>query len=560
MGEDRSGGVRGRTADSSPGGRREWGTSSGDVGATHYVRSGDGHVAFQVLGEGSADILVVNESVLPIEALHDNVHTASYLARLAAWGRVIVFDRRGVGLSDAVASGVALSLDDWVADAVAVLDAVGSERAAVFSSGPSAGLIALQLAAACPRRVSFLSVYDAIARYRWAPDYPWGVSVELDQQIDDQLRADWGTPRLADRRGRFAATAARHSGFIEWAITWFRRGAGPATFAAQSEVLRSGDVRAALSAITCPTVIINHADVEDGRFLAAHIGDARYVELHDRCHLLFSAELDAVMSATSEVIDASPVEPASRRVLTTLLCTDVVDSTASLATVGNRRWGIELDHHVDMVRRCIERFGGAEIVTPGDGVIAMFDAPTRAVQCALDVCDEAAQRYVTVRAGVHTGEVELRGDDVLGRSVDVAQRVCGLAAGAQVLVTQRVVDLVTGSELRFAHLGDHPLRGLPGRWSMFEASRSPRQLLGLGAGTSRFDGAVVDGRLDDLSPREREVLLALATGASNAEIAARLFMSAATVKAHVSHLFVKLGCTNRVQLAILAHDAGLAER
>ena len=144
-------------------------------------------------------------------------------------------------------------------------------------------------------------------------------------------------------------------------------------------------------------------------------------------------------------------------------------------------------------------------------------------------------------------------------SVDVAQRVCGLAAGAQVLVTQRVADLVAGSELRFAHLGDHPLRGLPGRWSMFEASRSPRQLLGVGAGTSRFDGAS-DGRLDDLSPREREVLLALATGASNAEIAARLFMSAATVKAHVSHLFVKLGCTNRVQLAILAHDAGLAGR
>ena len=127
-----------------------------------------------------------------------------------------------------------------------------------------------------------MSVYDAVARYRWAPDYPWGVPVELDQQIDDQLCADWGRPRLADRRGRFAATAARHSGFVEWAITWFRRGAGPATFAAQSEVLRAGDVRAALSAIRCPTLIINHADVEDGRFLAAHIGDARYVELHDR--------------------------------------------------------------------------------------------------------------------------------------------------------------------------------------------------------------------------------------------------------------------------------------
>jgi class 3 adenylate cyclase/DNA-binding CsgD family transcriptional regulator len=266
------------------------------------------------------------------------------------------------------------------------------------------------------------------------------------------------------------------------------------------------------------------------------------------------------MSAMSEVINAGPAEPAGRRVLTTLLCTDVVDSTASAATVGGGRWGIELDHHIDMVRRCIERFGGAEVVTPGDGVIAMFDGPTRAVRCALGIRDEAAQHHVTVRAGVHTGEVELRGGDVLGRSVHVAQRLRGLAAGAQVMVTQRVVDLVAGSGLRFAHLGDHQLRGLPGRWSMFEASLPSRQPRGVDAGTSGTARPIVDGYLDDLSPREREVLLALATGASNAEIAARLFMSAATVKAHVSHLFVKLGCTNRVQLAILAHDAGLAGR
>ena len=545
--------VRSQSADAAG-----WRASLGDVGKTQYVRSGDGYVAFQVLSKGPADILVVNESVLPIEALQDNVHTASYLARLAEWGRVIVFDRRGVGLSDPVAAGTGLTVDDWVGDAVAVLDAVASDRAAVFSSGPTAGFIALRLAADCPRRVSFLSLYDAIARYRWAPDYPWGVTADVDRQTDEASTGG-ETPRLADRRGRFAAAAARQPGFAEWATTWLRRGAGPATIAVHADVLRAADVRNVLPAITCPTLIINHADVGDGRFLEEHIADARYVELHDSCHLVLSPELDRVLAVTSEFVDAYPVESAPRRVLTTILVTDIVDSLTAVAAIGDRRWSFQLDRHRDLVRRHLGRFDGQEVKTLHDGVVASFEGPTNALLCALAITQDSRQQGTTVRAGVHTGEVELNGADVAGLAVQVAQRMCSLAAGDQVLTTQSVVDLADGSELRFEHLGDQHIKGLRARLGVFSASPRPRRLLEVPRPPDAVHSSV-DDRLNDLSPRERDVLVLLANGATNAEIASGLFISAATVKAHVSHLLIKLDCTNRVQLAILAHDADLATR
>jgi class 3 adenylate cyclase/pimeloyl-ACP methyl ester carboxylesterase len=449
--------------------------ATGDVGDTQFVRSGDGYVAFQVLSSGSPDILVVNESVLPLEALQDNVHTSAYLSRLAALGRVIVFDRRGVGLSDPASAATPLSLDVWVADAVAVLDAVGSERAAVFAAGPSAGLIALTLAHQFAERVSFLSLYDAVARYRWAPDYPWGATVDFEQDLDARGLLEWGTVRVADRHGRFEATSVRHPHFADWALKWFRRGASPSTMTAQYDVLRAGDVRDVLSGITCPTLISNHADVADGRFLAAHIPDAVYIELDDRCHVLFSPELDTVMTATTMLLRGSPLEPSKRRVLTTFLFTDIVGSTATISAIGDRRWRAELDTHYDTVRRHLQLFDGQEVQTVGDGFVAIFDGPSRAVQCAIAIQRESGQQGVVVRAGVHTGEVELSRNSVLGLTVHVTQRLCALADAAQVLVSQRVVDLVAGSDLRFDHRGNYPMKGLDGIWTVFEAHADERR-------------------------------------------------------------------------------------
>jgi class 3 adenylate cyclase len=427
---------------------------------THYVWSADGRVACHVAGEGPVDILVVNESVLPMEAVWENSHTAAFLRRLRTWGRVIMFDRRGVGLSDPIIAPDGPRLDDWAADAVAVLDATGSRRAAVLSFGPSSGMIAIVLASRYPERVASLSMYDAIARYRWAPDYPYGATEAEEQSIAAGIRADWGTRQWSDRRQRFAATAERDPVFAQWAITWLRRGASPHEIAAQTDAVRSSDVRAELARITCPTLVINHAEIGDGRYLAAHIRNSRYVELHDRRHVMFSPELDAVIGALSELVNDSPVEPATERVLTTLLFTDIVASTATVAAVGDRRWCLELDHHDDAVRRHVTRFGGREIKSLGDGVIATFDAPSRAVRCALAIQHELRRRCIAVRAGVHTGEVERRGDDIFGVNVHIAQRICARASGDEVLVSQQVVDLAAGSGLRFEVHGDVSVRGL----------------------------------------------------------------------------------------------------
>ena len=228
---------------------------------------------------------------------------------------------------------------------------------------------------------------------------------------------------------------------------------------------------AVLAEIRCPTLVINHVGEEDGRYLADHIPDARFVEISDPCHLLFSTELDVVMGAMSELINGGPLEPAMDRILTTLVFTDIVDSTRLLAAAGDRRWSLELDSHDDLVRRQLGRFGGHEVRTTGDGFVAMFDSPTRAVQFALALQHEAARRGLAIRAGAHTGEIELRHDDVLGVNVHVAQRVCALAAAGQVLVTQLVVDLVAGSELRFHSLGSHMLKGLDDPWTILEADR-----------------------------------------------------------------------------------------
>ena len=439
-----------------------------------YARSGDAHVAYDVLGTGPTDVLIVNESMLPIEALHENVFTASFLVRLGTWARVIIFDRRGIGLSDGVGRG--LLLEHWVGDALAVLDAAGSERAAVFSFGPSAGTIALQLAADAPQRVSFLCVYDAIARFRWAPDYPWGVTADEESRIDEPLRNEDGAPRLHDRRGRFTATAAQHPGFADWAITWFRRGAAPATNAAVTDVLRSSDVRAALPSIACPTVVVNHAGVGDGRYLVEQIAGARYVELHDPCHLLFSPALDRVMAVVDEMLDRPmAIEPPSRRILTTVLFADVAA------------------RHVAV--RQIALHGGVEATTPAPGVVATFDSPTTAVRYALAIAGDAARAQILARLGVHAGEIELLGGDVRGATVELAGRIATLAATGQVIVTRPVVDLVTDTTVRFEALGEHQPRGLGPRRALFAATTAPQPL--------RDMPPPPQARLAELSPASR---------------------------------------------------------
>lgn len=436
---------------------------------TQYAK-GDASIAYQVLGDGDRDILLISESMLPIEALHDNAFTARFLARLTPWGRVLLFDRRGVGLSDPASVSAPPTLEDWVADSLAVLDAVGSEQAAVIATGASAGFVALLLAATRPERVCSLVLYDAIARYRWAEDYPWGVAAEVERALVERMREQWGSAEIVDRRGRYSAALARHPEITEWAVQWTRRGASPATALALNHVLHDSDLRHVLRSISAPTLIINHAGTGDGGYLAEHIPDARLLEIQDPQHLVFSAEMAGALAAMSELINGSQIAPSPERVLATVLFTDIVGSTQRVAESGDRRWREVLDRHDQMVRRQLNRFSGRAVKFTGDGFLATFDGPARGVQCALAIREGAAQQDISVRAGLHTGEVELRGDDVAGVAVHIAERISGLAAADEILVSRTVVDLVVGSGLAFDERGEQHLKGLERPWVIFAAS------------------------------------------------------------------------------------------
>jgi class 3 adenylate cyclase len=439
---------------------------------TRYARA-DVSIAYQIMGSGDVDILLVSESVFPIEALHEEPTIAAFLARLASWGRLVLFDRRGVGLSDPVSPASPPALEDWVSDALTVLDAVGSPQAAVIATGPPAGMVALLLAATHPDRVRALVLYDAIARYRWAPDHPWGVPAEVERELNKQVRQAWGSTRIVDRTGRLSATVARQPALADWAIEWSRRGASPTTVMVLNRVLHDSDLRGVLASITAPTLIINHADSGDGRLLAEHIKDARYFELNDPVHMVFSTQVDDVLAAMSRLIVGSQVAPALTRALVTLLFTDIVGSTQQLSAMGDRRWRETLDRHDHMVRRQLRRFDGRLINTTGDGFLATFDGPARAVQCALAVREGARQQNISIRAGLHTGEVELRDDDIAGLAVHAVQRISSVADDDEILVSRTVVDLVSGSDLIFEPRGERQLKGLIGTWPVFAVSTPP---------------------------------------------------------------------------------------
>jgi class 3 adenylate cyclase len=426
------------------------------------------------MGAGDVDILLISEFTFPIEALHEEPTIAAFLGRLASWGRLVLFDRRGVGLSDPVSPVSPPTLEDWVSDALTVLDAVGSTQSAVFASGTVAGLVALLLSASHPDRVRALVLYDACARYRWAPDYPWGVPGEVERELSEQIRQSWGSTRVVDRRGRFAATVQRQPEIAGWIMEWSRRGASPTTVMVLSRVAWDSDLRGVLGAITAPTLIINHADSGEGRFLAEHIKDARYFELNDPVHMVFSAESDEVLAAASGLIVGSRITPAPDRVLVTLLMTDIVGSSQQLSVLGDRRWREILDRNDQMVRRQLRRFDGRLINTTGDGFLASFAGPARALQCALAVREGARQQNITIRAGVHTGEVELRDDDdIAGLAVHAVARISSVAEDGEILASRTVVDLVSGSDLVFESKGEQELKGLVGTWALFAVTTPP---------------------------------------------------------------------------------------
>ncbi|HEU4490179.1 MAG TPA: adenylate/guanylate cyclase domain-containing protein [Jiangellales bacterium] len=435
-----------------------------------YTEAADGvHLAYQVVGVGPPDLVLVHGWVTNLELLWEHPLPAGMLARLASFSRVVHFDKRGTGLSDPVPPDRLPTLEQRMDDVRAVMDAAGSERA--FLVGHSeGGPLAILFAATYPERVRGLAIYGGYAARRPHPDYPWAPTAEERQRFYDAIRRDWGG--VVDLPV-VAPSVADDPSFRRWWARYLRSSASPAAAVALARMNTAADVRSLLPAVRVPTVVLHRRDDRDAayegaRWLAAHVPGARFVELAGADHMLM-AHPDDVVDEIEEFVTGSRPVPMADRVLTTVLFTDIVDSTGRAAALGDAAWRRLLDRHDDAVRLQLERFRGQEVVSTGDGFLATFDGPARAVRCGLAVTAAAREVGVEVRAGVHTGEVERRGDNVGGLAVHIGARVAGLAQGGEVLVSQTVTGLVAGSGLCFEDRGRHRLRGVPGEWQLSAA-------------------------------------------------------------------------------------------
>lgn len=439
------------------------------VPSTRYARSGDATIAYQVAGEGALDLLFLPGWISQVEQLWELSAMRRFLERLAVFGRLILFDRRGSGLSDGVDESY--TLDQEVRDVLAVLDAAGSERAALFTYGLG-GPVGALLAAERPERVGALIMYASIARTSWAPDYDWAMPVDDRRQWTEQTVVAWGEiggpalPVLAPSMTDDPTLAA-----------WFARLQRLAASPNEARVLLNAaaelDVRDTLPRIRVPTLVMHrHADrawdVRHSRYLAEHIDGARYVELEGIDSLPFVGDSDAVIEEIEEFLTGTRSGGESARALLTVMFTDIVDATARAAGLGDARWRDLLAEHDTRVREQLDRFEGHEVKTVGDGFLVSFAGPpSRALRCALAIVAAARDLGVEIRVGVHTGECELIGEDVGGMAVHIASRVSALAGPGEVLVSGTVFGTVVGGPFAFEDRGLHELKGTSGRWPLF---------------------------------------------------------------------------------------------
>jgi class 3 adenylate cyclase/pimeloyl-ACP methyl ester carboxylesterase len=438
---------------------------------TEYAITEDGaHIAFQVLGEGPPDLLVIMSSSFPVEDQMEGRECARFLRRLASFSRVIRLDRRGIGMSDPVRSFDEHVYERWVDDALAVLDTVQSSQAAAFATEQAAAALAMLLAATHPERVSRLILNQPTARVLQAPDYPHGITEsEVTDVIDNYVQSLVMGSRIETLAFREPAVEGNEE-FHKWFVRARRRGLPPAAARAiYSNWLRT-DLRAVLPAITAPTLVFSRPDASGDPamvgYVAEHLRDCRVVELGGQDSFLFLGDMDPVIEEIEHFLTGARGAVSPDRVLATVLFTDIVDSTVQASALGDRAWGERLEDHDAVVRAQLERFRGREIRTTGDGFLATFDGPARAVQCACAIREGARRLGIEIRAGLHTGEIELRGSDIGGISVHIAQRVSASARPSEVLVSRTVTDLVAGSGLSFQPRGEHELKGVAGPWTL----------------------------------------------------------------------------------------------
>ncbi len=445
-----------------------------DAPKTRYARNGETYLAYQQFGDGPIDIVEIESWVHHVEAFWAVPEIARQRRRLASIGRLIVLDRRGTGLSDPVAPRDLPDLDTQVADVIAVMDAAGVEQASILGFNDGGGL-AVQLAAMYPERCRSLVLWNTAARMTLAPDYPWGAPEEVLLEIVERQATDWADNDPSYLR-TLVPSRADDARFLQSLADLGRTAVAPGTVAHFFRETVLADLREFLSGVQAPTLVLQraHGPIVSpgmGRYVADHIADARYVEIEGTDHMWFSEHGDDVLDEIEEFLTGSLAAADPDRRLLTVLFTDIVGSTSMAAELGDTRWRAVLDQHDQIVRSELARFGGREIDVTGDGFLATFDAPGQAIRCARAMGDTLAATGVSIRAGVHTGEVEVRGEQIGGLTVHIGARVAALGGGGDLLVSSTVKELMTGSGLDFLDRGEHVLKGVPGSWRIYEVER-----------------------------------------------------------------------------------------
>jgi class 3 adenylate cyclase len=434
--------------------------------ATQYVLSGEHHIAYQVIGDGPIDLVYVPTWISQVEHYWEHPLVARYFGRLASFSRLIMFDRRGTGLSDPVLN--APTLEEQMDDVVAVMDAAGSEQAALYAQLEGGAMAAL-FAATHPERTSGLILYEAMPRMSWAPDYDWAPTRE---EREEHVRAGihWGD---GSRLETLTPHAAGDSELRGWFARLERLAASPGTAEKFMRMVVEVDVRAVLPTIQSPTLVLHRAgdraiDIRHSRYLAEQIPGARYRELPGEEALDFGRDDERLLDEIEEFLTGARRPPDPERILATVMFADIVDSTSKAAQLGDRQWRDLLQSIDAAVRRKLTRFRGRAVKTLGDGFLATFDGPARAIRCATELREAArAQFGVEIRSGLHTGEIELIGDDVGGIAVHIGARVLACSEPGEVLVSGTVKDLVVGSGIEFEDRGERELKGVPGLWRLW---------------------------------------------------------------------------------------------
>jgi pimeloyl-ACP methyl ester carboxylesterase len=439
---------------------------------TRYARSGDAHLAYQVVGDGPVDLVLFGTLVSHVELIWDDPDAAAFLEGLAGFSRLIIFDKRGVGMSDPVAPKAHPTLEERLEDVRAVMDAAGSEEAVLLGSSEGAQLGVL-FAVTYPGRTRALAMIAGYAAIRRSADYPIGVPDEVLETSVRRLEEAWGTPSAVDLVMPSVSSSEARS---QWWAQFFRRSTSPGAAATQVRMNWESDVRHLLPLVQVPTLVL-HAREENwvragaGRYLAEHIPGARFVELPGADHLPYGELGPRIVAEVEEFVTGSRPRVAADRVLATVLFTDIVGSTERAAKEGDERWRRILEGHDRDVRRQIERYSGSRVKQTGDGFLAIFDGPARAIRCGQAIHGAARSHGLDVRVGVHTGEVELRTDgEVAGIAVHIAARVAARAGAGEVLVSGAVPPLVVGSGIGFVERGREVLKGVPGEWQLLEVA------------------------------------------------------------------------------------------